>query len=204
MLRTDPVKTTVPPGTLIVRTAGPADHAEIENVVRSAYRQYSGLMLPPQVFEHYLDDLLDLDRHARHGYLLVVEVDGRIRASGAFYADASAQGLGLPPGWAGGRGLAVHPDVRGRGVASTLLAECERLARTIEAPVFAFHTVSFMSGAVALYERLGYRRAPEFDFDLGARYGLSTPPRTTAITYRRDLTRAHAERLPAPGRGDRP
>ena len=178
-----------------MRTAGPSDHAEIEDLVRASFRQYSGLMVPAQVFEHYLDDLLDLDRHARHGYLLVVEVDGRIRASGAFYPDASVQGLGLPRGWAGGGAMAVHPDVRGRGVATTLLTEAERLARTVEAPVFAFHTVSFMSAAVALYERMGYRRAPEYDFDFGARYGLSTPPRTTAITYRRDLPRAHEERL---------
>ena len=100
----------------------------------------------------------------------MVEADGRIRGFGAFYPDASVQGLGWPPGWAGGRALAVHPDARGHGVARALLAACERLARESGAPVFAFHTASFMTGAIALYERLGYRRAPEFDFDMAARY----------------------------------
>jgi len=189
MLRAELAETPVSQAIPVVRTARHADHHQIAEVVNAAFRQYSGLLMPPEVFDRYLGDLLDFDRHARHGHLLVVEVDGRVSASGAFYPDAATQGLGLPSGWAGGRGMAVHPAVRGRGVARALLAECERLARTVEAPVFAFHTVSFMTGAIALYERLGYRRAPEYDFDFGARYGVTTP-RTTAITYRRDLLRA--------------
>ncbi len=193
MLRDQMTTTTrLPAQALLVRTAQPDDYDEMRVVVRAAFHQYSGLMLPPQVFERYLADLLDIERHADAGVPLVVEAGGRIRASAIFYPDAYGQGLSLPSGWAGGRGLAVHPEVRGRGVASTLLAEGERLARSIGAPVFAFHTVSFMSSAQALYERLGYRRAPEFDYDLAEWYGLSMPARTVSLAYRRDLTSRYA------------
>ena len=133
--------------------------------------------------------MLDLDQHARHGRLLVVEVDGRIRGFGAFYPDASVQGFGWPPGWASGRALAVDPAARGRGVARALLAAVERLAREAGAPVYAFHTASFMTDAIALYERLGYRRAPEFDFDMAARYGgfgaAPITPSPTCASWRR-------------------
>ena len=44
------------------------------------------------------------------GSCMVAEVDGVVRGSGAFYPDASIQGLGWPSGWAGGRALAVHPQ----------------------------------------------------------------------------------------------
>ena len=36
-----------------------------------------------------------------------------------------------------------------------MIATLERLAHRRRAPVFAFHTASFMSEAIALYERLG-------------------------------------------------
>ena len=170
----------------LVRDAVPADYREIRRVIIAAYLQYADL-IARDVFAPYLADLLDLDTHARHGHLIVVEADGRIRGFGAFYPDASAQGLGWPSGWASGRALAVHPDARGHGVARALLAACERLARDCGAPVFAFHTASFMTGAIALYERLGYRRAPAFDFDMAARYSRFGAAPIMSIAYVRQL-----------------
>ena len=76
--------------------------------VRAVSRFRSATVL----YRRYLADLLDVDRHARDGQLLVAEVDGVVLGSGAFYPDASIQGLGWPRGWAGGRALAVHPRAR--------------------------------------------------------------------------------------------
>src|SRR6478672_5427223 len=173
-------------GRLIVRPARLTDHDAIREVVRAAYQQYEPVT-GSELFSRYVDDLLDFERHSRHGQLIVAELDGAVRGSGAFYPDVSVQGLGWPPGWAGGRALAVHPDARGHGVAQALLAACERLAREGGAPVFAFHTASFMTGAIALYERLGYRRAPEFDFDMAARYGRFGAAPIMSIAYVRQL-----------------
>jgi GNAT superfamily N-acetyltransferase len=169
-----------------VRDAAPADYPAIRAVVIAAYRQYADL-IARDIFSPYLADLLDLERHARHGRLLVVEADEQIRGSAAFYPDASVQGFGWPVGWAGGRALAVHPAARGHAIARVLIATMERLARDSGAPVFAFHTVSFMTSAMAWYERLGYRRAPEFDFDWAARFGGSGVAPITATAYLRHL-----------------
>jgi len=172
---------------LVVRDAVPADYPAIRDIVLVAYRQYAEL-IAPEIFSAYLADLLDLETHARHGRLFVVEADQWVCAFGAWYPDASVQGVGLPPGWASGRALAVHPAARGNGAARALLAAGERLAREAGAPVLAFHTVSFMTGAIALYERLGYRRAPEFDFDWAARHGGSGATPITAVAFLRHLT----------------
>jgi GNAT superfamily N-acetyltransferase len=172
-----------------VRDAVPADHPAIRDILIAAYGQYAGL-IGPDVFPGYLADLLDLEGHASHGRLLVVQAGEQVRGFAAFYPDATVQGLGWPPGWASGRALAVHPAARGQGTARVLLAASERLAQDIGAPVFAFHTASFMTGAIALYERLGYRRAPEFDFDMAARYGRPGATPITSIAYLRDLTSA--------------
>src|SRR6516225_4144995 len=173
---------------LVVRDAVPADYPAIRAVVLAAYGQYADL-IAPDIFSAYLADLLDLDTHARHGRLFVVEADQWVCAFAAWYPDASVQGVGLPPGWASGRALAVHPAARGNGAARTLLATGERLVREAGAPVLAFHTVSFMTGAIALYERLGYCRAPQFDYDWAAHHGGSGAAPITAVAFLRHLNR---------------
>ena len=173
---------------LVVRDATPADYPAIRDVVTAAYRQYADLV-PPDIFSAYLAGLLDLDTHARHGRLLVAEADQWICAFGAFYQDASVKGIGMPAGWASGRALAVHPATRGNGAARALMAAGERLAREAGAPVLAFHTVSFMTGAIALYERLGYDRAPEFDYDWAARHSRSAATPIMAVAFLRHLNR---------------
>ena len=190
----DTAVSTRPNSVPFVRDAMPADYPAIRDVVIAAYRQYADL-IALDVFSPYLADLLDLERHARHGRLLVVEADDRVYGFAAFYPDASVQGVGWPPGWAGGRGLAVHPDARGHGVAHTMIATCERLALAAGAPVFAFHTASFMTGAISLYERLGYRRVPEFDFDMAARYSRFGAAPIMSLAYLRclDPVQASAE-----------
>ena len=179
----------------LVRDAVPADYPAIREVLIAAYRQYADL-LTLDIFSPYLADVLDLEKHARHGRLFVVETDGWVCGFGAFYPDATVQGLRWPAGWASGRALAVHPAARGNGVARTLLATCERLAREAGAPVFAFHTASFMTKAIALYERLGYRRAPEFDFDMAARYSRFGAAPIMSIAYLRHLAPVRT-RVPA-------
>ena len=171
---------------LFIRDAVPADYPAIRDVIAAAYGQYRYL-IARGVFEPYLADLLDVERHAHHGRWFIVENDGQVRGAVAFYPDASVQGFGLPPRWAGARALAIHPAARGRGIARALLATCERLARDSGAPAFAFHTASFMTSAIALYERLPYRRAPEFDFDMAARFGGSAAAPIMAIAYFRRL-----------------
>jgi GNAT superfamily N-acetyltransferase len=170
-----------------VRLAAHGERAVIREILRSSYGQYEA-HVPSEVWRPYFADLLDLDRHARDGQLLVAVVDGEIAGYAAFYPDASAQGFAWPPGWAGARGMAVRSPYRGHGVAAALLAELERRARAAGAAVFAFHTSAFMTTAVALYDRLGYRRAPQFDIDVNAFHGVHGARPWPAIAYLRRLS----------------
>ena len=175
---------------LLVRDAVPADYPAIRDMVIAAYRQYADL-IAPDIFSAYLADLLDLDTHARHGRLFVVEADQWVCAFAAWYPDASVRWFPWPAGWATGRALAVPPDARGNGAAHALLAAGEHLALQAGAPVLAFHTHSYMTGAIALYERMGYRRAPEFDFDVAERFGRFGAAPVMSLAYYRNLTQQH-------------
>jgi len=76
----------------------------------------------------------------------------------------------------------------------TLLTALEDRARAAGAGVFAFHTSAFMTTAVALYERLGYCRAPRFDIDVNAHYGVPAARPWPALAYLRRLTARPAAR----------
>jgi predicted N-acetyltransferase YhbS len=183
--------------TVCVRSAGRRDHDEIRRVIREAYGQYEPL-LPGPVFDRYLADLLDLELHAANGELVVAEHGQHIVGQVAFYPDTALLGFTFPPGWASGRGLAVHPAARGLGVARALIAHSERRARSNHSPVFAFHTAGFMGTAIELYDGLEYQRAPEYDVDLALHYGFDGFDPIPVIAYRRDLLATPA--FPRPSR----
>jgi MFS family permease/N-acetylglutamate synthase-like GNAT family acetyltransferase len=181
--------------TPLVRAAAPTDRPAIRALLDLAYTPYAA-ELDPAVWAAYRTDLLDLDRHARHGCLRVAIVDGEVAGYVAFYPDATAQDLGWPAGWASGRALAVHPRHRGHGVAAALMAELERLSHESGVAVFAFHTSRFMDTARALYARMGYRRVPQFDRDMNVHYGVRRGARPwPALAYLKVLSD-----VPATGR----
>ena len=118
----------------------------------------------PEVFSRYLDDALDLGTHASYGRLLVAATPERVLGFAAFYPDASVPDSGFPSGWAAVRVLAVYPGADdARCQRAPCWARAKRLAAQAGVPVLAIRTASFMTDAIAGYERLGYRRSPEFD-----------------------------------------
>ena len=136
-------------GSLLVRSAEPADHEAIRGVVLGAHAQHAD-QLAPEVFSRYLADQLDLGTHASYGRLLVAEAGDGVRGFAAFYPDASVQDSGFPSGWAAVRVLAVHPGADGPGVARALLGACERLAAQAGVPVLASARVNIRPGRVVL------------------------------------------------------
>jgi predicted N-acetyltransferase YhbS len=169
-----------------VREAHRSDRRAVRGVLLAAYREYAAV-LPPAVFGPYLADILDLDARVPAGRLLVAEHGGRVVGAVTFYEDAAGEGLGWPAGWAGLRALGVDPAVRGHGVGRALVDACRERARAARAPVLCLHTAAFMAAAVAMYEAMGFRRAPSFDFEAAGhlRHGAAQP--VQILAYRLDL-----------------
>jgi ribosomal protein S18 acetylase RimI-like enzyme len=182
-----------------VRDAHRSDRRAARAVLLAAYREYAAV-LPPAVFGPYLADILDLDARdggpgglrersgsppvVPAGRLLVAEHDRRVVGAVSFYEDAAAEGLGWPAGWAGLRALGVDPAARRLGAGRALMDACLERALAARAPVLCLHTAAFMTAAVAMYEAMGFRRAPSFDFEVPA--GGDAPP-VGIIAYRLDL-----------------
>ena len=175
-----------------VRDAGPADLPAVRRVLLAAYQEYA-TALPPAVFGRYLTDILDVEARAGSGRILLAEHGGRVVGTVTYYADAAAEGLGWPAGWAGLRALGVDPAARGLGLGRALTEACRRRAMAAGASVLCLHTAEFMTAAVALYERIGFRRDPAFDFDAPSHYGLAGVRPVPILSYRLDLSRQHEE-----------
>jgi predicted N-acetyltransferase YhbS len=169
-----------------VREARKPDHPAIRDLLTAAYQEYESA-LPPGGLEYYLGDLLDLDGRAGTGQLLVAELQDRIAGTVTFFRDAAVEGLGWPHGWAGLRALGVDPALRGRGIGRRLMRECRDRARLLGVPVLCLHTAAFMTAAVAMYEAMGFQRAPTYDFDPRDLYESELTESITVIGYTLDL-----------------
>lgn len=62
------------------------------------------------------------------------------------------------------RMLAVSPEARGKGAAAALISECIQRTKAKGFSAIGLHTGEFMKKAIALYERLGFERLPQYDF----------------------------------------
>ena len=157
-----------------IREAGQAELDEIENLVKAAYLEFQPLM-PAAVWERWMDNISETI-HSPDGVLLVAKSQGRIEGAVKFYPNAAQANQGQWPAGAGLiRVLAVSPDSRGRGYGVRLTQACLGRARDLKIRTIFLYTGTFMAAARHLYEKLGFKRASEFDRDPGP------------IAYRLDL-----------------
>jgi GNAT superfamily N-acetyltransferase len=120
---------------------------------------------------------------------LVAEHDGAIVGTVLLYPPRRMelpQGRRLEMPWPEVRLLAVAPAARGRGVGAALMRECVRRVHRAGGRVLSLHTTDLMKTALRMYERMGFVRAPEIDFQ--------PVPGTTVMGFRLDLGDMEATR----------
>ena len=98
--------------------------------------------------------------------LLVAELDGEVVGSVALFPAKSDAYKGLVDmlDYPEIRMLAVTPQARHKGVAEALIKECIRRTKENGSQYIGLHTADFMKTAMRLYERMGFVRLPQFDF----------------------------------------
>ena len=148
-----------------IRDARPADRDAIARLTRAANAEYAHVMEPSayaalaEAIERSLADDTGVVR-------FVAELDGAIVGSAALYAPAAAAygSLASPAPWPEVRLVAVDPAARGAGIGRALVVECIRRAKATGAAVLGLHTSRSLRAARLLYERMGFVRDPEHDF----------------------------------------
>ena len=151
-----------------IRDARPSDRDAIEVVTLSAYQEYAPMM--PDHWEVYRESIVATLADVRPAQQIVAAQQDRIIAAVLLYpaGPGITAAAAAPPETAPEvRLLAVDPGARGEGVGEALMNECIRRARQSGANALHLHTTDGMRAAIRLYERLGFQRAAELDFQLG-------------------------------------
>jgi ribosomal protein S18 acetylase RimI-like enzyme len=178
------------PSDVQLRDARPDELDELGRLLAEVYGAFRA-HLPAEAWERYIGEIVDVRSRAGESELVVAEDAGRLVGTIGFYPDASRSAIERwPNGWASIRALGVRAEARRRGVGTALARECVRRAQARGSEAIGLHTAAHMPAATRLYERLGFRRAPEFDIEIGDMFtGRSLPPGEgwQAQAYRLDL-----------------
>lgn len=175
---------------LLLRDAQPGELDEVAALLGGVYGAFRAYF-PADAWASYLGEIVDVRSRFGESELIVAERGGRIVGTIGFYPDASRSALERwPEGWGSIRTLGVRVGARRRGVGAALARECVRRARGRGLWAIGLHTGSHLAAATRLYERLGFRRAPEFDIEIGEMFGgrrLAPGDSWLATAYRLDL-----------------
>jgi ribosomal protein S18 acetylase RimI-like enzyme len=160
---------------VILRNARPEEFDAVADLLRLAYAEYRRTF-PLSVWDRYIEQVADVWSRLEQSELIVAEQNGQLLGTVAFYPDASRSSEETwPAEWASIRRLAVHPDARRKGLGHALTSECVRRARARAKAAIALHTREPNAAARALYEQMGFVRAPDHD--------IHPAPAITALAY---------------------
>lgn len=148
-----------------IRAVRPEEYEELGELTGLTYLN-DGLLLYGED-DFYLAVLRDTARRAREAEVLVaVDADERI-IGGVTYAQGDTTWADIAvAGEAEFRMLVVAPEARGRGVGESLVRHCADRARAVpECARLVLSTDAKMVSAHRIYERMGFVRTPERDWE---------------------------------------
>lgn len=171
-----------------IRDAKQGDFDEIRAVAAVANEEFR-LPMGETLFAGYLANVLDIELRARDATVLVAISDNEVVGTISVYRDINQEGMpaAFPAGTAGIRSTAVSPAVRGEGIGTALVNAAVALAKSFGAPSVALHTAACMESAMRIYERHGFRRAPEHDYRANDYFAGGAGETLDALTFVLDL-----------------
>lgn len=149
-----------------IRTAHADEFEMISSLTRLAYEQYATIMAP--VAWEGLRSAIDAALASKDERIerIVALREGQIVGSVMLFSpglnlhkDANAGAE-----WPELRMLAVHPDERSQGLGQLLVEACIERVRAKGGEWLGLHTSESLKAAIRLYQRLGFERDPERDF----------------------------------------
>ena len=147
-----------------IRAARPEDYARLGDLTAAAYLD-DGL-LDFGSGDPYLAVLRDVASRAEHAEVLVaVDAAGTVLGGVTFVGSQGRFADIAGPDEAEFRTLAVAPEGRGQGVGTALVRECIDRSRALGRRRIVLSTQPMMHAAHRVYERFGFVRVPERDWN---------------------------------------
>jgi GNAT superfamily N-acetyltransferase len=157
---------------IVIRNARPEEYSQIGGLMVDVY---SGLDKFPKPHEQpaYYDMLANVGEQIKKPgtEIIVTESAGTIVGAVVYFGDIQYYGSGgtatKEKNTSGFRLLAVAPVARGQGIGKMLTLECIRKAKEQGRSQVIIHTTLAMRNAWEMYERIGFKRSVDLDFQQG-------------------------------------
>jgi len=144
---------------LVVKEARSNERHTVVDITLAAYGQYEKDSAP-DFWTIYCENIRQVIFQDSSATILVAREQNTIKGSVLFCPPDSGVVKNELPEM---RLLAVPPEFRNLGIANRLIEECER--RAASSGGLTLHTTQLMTTAKAMYERRGYTRFQEIDFE---------------------------------------
>ncbi|GHH89539.1 GNAT family N-acetyltransferase [Streptomyces capitiformicae] len=149
---------------ITIRQATPDEYAVLGEITAQAY--LGDGLLDFGKSDQYLGELRDVAKRAAATEVLVAVEAGRVLGGVTFVPAGGPMADIARTGEAEIRMLAVAPEARGRGTGEALVRACVERARAVDGCVrVVLSTQRTMHAAHRIYERLGFVRTPERDWN---------------------------------------
>ena len=156
---------------LIIRDVEPSEFGALGRLMVDVYSHLDGFPTPADQPQYY-EMLANIGRFSErpHARVLVARSpDGDLVGGVVYFGDMAQYGSGgiatSIRDASGIRLLGVDPRFRGAGAGKALTEACIRLAREAGHAQVILHTTRAMGTAWTMYERMGFERAEDLDFE---------------------------------------
>ncbi len=153
-----------------IRNAYPEEFQEIGRLLVSVYSQLEGFPQPDEQPKYYelLSNIGVFAQKPSTELIVACSEQGTVLGAVVFISDMQYYGSGgtatQEKNAAGFRLLAVSNAARGSGIGKKLVDECISRAKNKKLAQLIIHSTKSMQLAWEMYEKMGFNRAPEFDF----------------------------------------
>ena len=158
---------------LKIRNAKPEEFDVVGKLMVKVYSKLEGFPKESEQPDYY-NMLLNVgDLTKKENTELLVAIKGEYKVVGAvvYFNDLKNYGSGGTitqiENASGFRLLAVDPKERGKGIGKLLSKECINRAKKLNHKQLFIHSTESMEIARGMYERIGFLRYPEIDFNQG-------------------------------------
>ena len=154
-----------------IREASPNEFSELGELMVEVYSQLEGFPSQEEIPDYYdnLRNVGEFVKNPKTKLIIAVSKEGTIDGGLVYFGDMRYYGSGdkstTNQKAAAFRFLAVDPKTRGEGLGKLLIEACFEQARKENFDQLLIHSTKYMMVAWKMYERMGFVRFPEIDFE---------------------------------------
>ena len=154
-----------------IREAKPEEYQELGTLMVQVYSGLEGFPSPAEIPDYYnrLQNVGEFTKDPKTKLFVAVSEAGKVEGGLVYFGDMRFYGAGgeatLSQNAGAFRLLAVNPATRGQGLGKKLIRACIDQARREGFNYLLIHSTKYMMTAWKMYERMGFEKFPEIDFE---------------------------------------